>query len=583
MSTAGANTSLQLYPIKTTFTGIQVNSCYQLMSGEQNKFSTTYKDDGSNILDVDKLLERWKTLHDKIQPVENLTQLPEETKLLEILKQQEEMLRYAINFTSPEEYQKLQEEFKALLTKSGLTNKVPLKGGRVAAVQDWEVLSSLKAFKKLITNLNPTALAYKCIQGAAISGVIQYVSEAIDLNLLQNDEKKKAHFFNDYDKIIASIGKGNLATQMALDCFDNLLPSKSASDKAIATVINSAVNATVTITKDLCSQYNKYRETHPSHSWKTAIEHIKYDQSLKLGMKSAFVSLMVGIVTTVLHKDVRDKIINKFSTQGTKEESVKKLTPIFERLGVPQAKDKVIAIWNEFFPKNKIAQGVVKRVGKLGLLSKLDNFTNLKKWVNSLDDVADAGLISKLDNYFTTNPTKLQKLEGVLNAPVLKNQQWDNLESVFDAFKKAESKGVSVGHKKFPAVDDEGSSSFVLKNAKQYQAEASGDAALSLEKAGTSWDNIDDAGKLIDRKYGHGASIFKEVDDGFGGKIIQVINTNRKNSIIEQATRQVNAAGGTPIKWEISTELGAKGIKDLFVKNGINIEVIYVQQVKIIN
>ena len=61
-------------------------------------------------------------------------------------------------------------------------------------------------------------------------------------------------------------------------------------------------------------------------------------------------------------------------------------------------------------------------LGKKGLLTKLDNFTNLKKWVNSLDDVADAGVISKLDNYIVANPTKLHKFEGVLNAPVLKNQ-----------------------------------------------------------------------------------------------------------------------------------------------------------------
>jgi len=229
----------------------------------------------------------------------------------------------------------------------------------------------------------------------------------------------------------------------------------------------------------------------------------------------------------------------------------------------------------------------VQGAGNAGLLTKLNSYASLKTWVNTLDDVADAKLISKLDNYIYSNPTKLQKLEDVLNAPVLKNQQWDDLESVFDAFKKAESKGISVGHKKFPAVDDEGSSSFVLKNAKQYQAEASGDAALSLEKAGTSWDNIDDTGKLIDRKYGHGASIFKEVDDGFGGKIISISNNTRAQSILDQAKRQVNAAGGTSIKWEISTELGAKGIRYLFdlPANAAlkNIDVVYVPQVKIIN
>jgi len=246
-------------------------------------------------------------------------------------------------------------------------------------------------------------------------------------------------------------------------------------------------------------------------------------------------------------------------------------------------------LWESYVLENRARETDVwgvKGAGKLGLLSKLDNFTNLKKWVGSLDEVADASLISKLDNYISANPSKLQKLEDVLNAPVLKNQEWKNLERVFDAFKKAESKGVSIGHKKFPAIDDEGSGSFVLKNAKQFQAEASGDAALSFEKAGVSFDNLDDAGKLIDRKYGHGASIFNEVDDGFGNKIISVINDTRRQSILKQAKSQIDAASGTPIKWEISTELGAKGIRQLFdlpINSAMkNIEVVYVPQIKII-
>jgi len=76
------------------------------------------------------------------------------------------------------------------------------------------------------------------------------------------------------------------------------------------------------------------------------------------------------------------------------------------------------------------------------------------------------------------------------------------------------------------------------------------------------------------------------MDDGFGNKIISVGNQNRVNSILKQAEIQVNAAGGTPIKWEISTELGAKGIKDLFSKSDNlliqSIEVKYVPQIQII-
>jgi len=80
--------------------------------------------------------------------------------------------------------------------------------------------------------------------------------------------------------------------------------------------------------------------------------------------------------------------------------------------------------------------------------------------------------------------------------------------------------------------------------------------------------------------------MFKEVDDGFGGKEIEIINKNRVDSSLDQALRQVSAAEGKPIKWEISTELGAKGLKEIF-ENSDNaliraIEVVHVPQVTII-
>jgi len=59
-----------------------------------------------------------------------------------------------------------------------------------------------------------------------------------------------------------------------------------------------------------------------------------------------------------------------------------------------------------------------------------------------------------------------------------------------------------------------------------------------------------------------------------------VFNRNKAQSLIDQANRQINASSGTPIKWEISTELGAKGIRQLFdlpANSALkNIEVVYV-------
>ncbi len=165
----------------------------------------------------------------------------------------------------------------------------------------------------------------------------------------------------------------------------------------------------------------------------------------------------------------------------------------------------------------------------------------------------------------------------ILNAAAKKGQKWDFPENILDAIKRASDANIpelKVVHKKF-TTPSEGSDPFVLNNAKQYQQEASGDAGLSIELSGRSFDNITSDGKLIDRKYGHGSSVFNP--DG------TVKNQARANKIIQQATDQINDAGGRPIGWEISTELGFNGIKQIFIREGLNIEVKYVAQKIIIN
>jgi hypothetical protein len=198
--------------------------------------------------------------------------------------------------------------------------------------------------------------------------------------------------------------------------------------------------------------------------------------------------------------------------------------------------------------------------------------------------------IRKFDDLAKNNSLGLDAdgISDLLSSPAAKGQVWDNPDALLDAIKRgadANIDGLSISHKKFPAPS-EGNESFVLKNAKQYQKEASGDAALSFDINGTSWDNIDVNGKLVDRKYGHGASMFKEVDDGFGEKIIEVTNNSRVTSSLDQAARQVSAAVDRPIKWEISIELGAKGLRQVFSQSNDPliraIEVVYVPQVIII-
>ena len=139
----------------------------------------------------------------------------------------------------------------------------------------------------------------------------------------------------------------------------------------------------------------------------------------------------------------------------------------------------------------------------------------------------------------------------------------------------------------------------MLDNAKKYQGtpirnadgkliSGSGDANLSFEYNGTSFDNVID-GKLIDNKFGHGSSVFKETDDMFSEFIdevndldnnITIINENRAKAILKQAKRQIKAVDGkVGIEWHVSTELGAKGIRKLFETQDppIKIDVKYIK------
>ncbi len=106
--------------------------------------------------------------------------------------------------------------------------------------------------------------------------------------------------------------------------------------------------------------------------------------------------------------------------------------------------------------------------------------------------------------------------------------------------------------------------------------EGSGDADLSFDLNGVSFDDVNEAGQLVDRKWGHADAVFNK--DG------TVKNTAREASILAQAERQLDAVGraATKIQWEVSSELGADGIRKLFDREGINIEVLWIPQKDIV-
>ena len=54
------------------------------------------------------------------------------------------------------------------------------------------------------------------------------------------------------------------------------------------------------------------------------------------------------------------------------------------------------------------------------------------------------------------------------------------------------------------------------------------------------------------------------------GKVV-IVNKKRVDSIVDQANRQLEAVAGSniPIEWHISTDLGARGISQVFQDQGI--------------
>jgi hypothetical protein len=148
---------------------------------------------------------------------------------------------------------------------------------------------------------------------------------------------------------------------------------------------------------------------------------------------------------------------------------------------------------------------------------------------------------------------------------------WDDITAVLPAAKRmvdANIPGAKMGHKKFP-VAAEGNAGGALVPAKIYQKNASGDANISILVKDVSFDNVNQAGELIDRKFGYANSIFtNSVFDKVNKEFVEVDlfvhNENRINSLLDQARRQIDAEDGKQIVWEVPFSLAKDGIEAVF-------------------
>jgi hypothetical protein len=224
---------------------------------------------------------------------------------------------------------------------------------------------------------------------------------------------------------------------------------------------------------------------------------------------------------------------------------------------------------------NGFAHVVVHDASKISIEKGAEGQCFLRDWetiLSSTDDGVKA---------LRTNPTQLQKftdiiasnnlgldeakLLEILNAAAAKGLKWDFPENILTAVKRASDAnipGLKITHKKFPESAESGGG--YLLPAKNYQKAASGDANLSFDVGGRSFDDIGADGKLIDRKFGYGNSIFDKIEDEFGEVLYTSTNNSRVRSLLYQAKGQLQAVNGKPIRWVISNETGSGGIKSLF-------------------
>ena len=79
----------------------------------------------------------------------------------------------------------------------------------------------------------------------------------------------------------------------------------------------------------------------------------------------------------------------------------------------------------------------LQQAGKVSLLTKFKDFTNIKSWINGLDDVADASLLSKLDNLEASYFSKLDAdLVHATYGPEIKVLLKESPDDLVDVWKK---------------------------------------------------------------------------------------------------------------------------------------------------
>jgi hypothetical protein len=146
---------------------------------------------------------------------------------------------------------------------------------------------------------------------------------------------------------------------------------------------------------------------------------------------------------------------------------------------------------------------------------------------------------------------------------------------VVDAWHKAESLGCTLKKKAFPSNSKRPDA---YNAAKAFQGKVSGHPDLSFELNGISFDAIVD-GKLVDAKFGYGASTFEDVYDDVMDKFVpEAYNEILIKALRSSIDRQLDAIMGTGLKleWHVSSQKAFDGIEMLFKRWGYDVGLVFV-------
>jgi vacuolar-type H+-ATPase subunit D/Vma8 len=192
---------LKFIELSTTFTNVQINECYELMAGANNKLITVYDPENGLILDVDKAIDKAKEIANAIN---TLIQTAIDKDYKEIKAFSDDMKKYVRENLPPElaeSYTKALEDLEAAKKKYDACAKASPqdKTCMKQADEDFKIAQSkLKALKKKEDELvkKVTDIIVKAVKAVGDEGTAKKSAKETAFNTAKSSIDAKSSIIN---------------------------------------------------------------------------------------------------------------------------------------------------------------------------------------------------------------------------------------------------------------------------------------------------------------------------------------------------------------------------------------------------